>query len=277
MLHPWSGKASRGITGLCILLVASGLFLAPQPARADAPESTIAFVAVTDADLERFGTFPFDRKILAQVVHRVRAAQARAIVLKFFFNEDQASDRLLAAEAQALPTYFQMSLHGVRERPSDGRLEGVAERPNKTLLPSAAGTGFVNERTSQGNRIELEAYADGVHVKSLSLLGAELASGHRAEIGSGQLRLGQRAFPLDPKGRAHCPYAKAATPTPVSFSGILDAQSPLTERLRGKVVVIGYLAKDTPRTSLGPVRSLPIHEAYVRQVACLSQAPAKED
>ena len=264
---------------MCILLVAGGMLLTPRPAQASGPanESPLEFVAVTDADLERFGPFPFDRKILAQVVHRIRSAEARAVIVKFFLHEDRASDHLLADAARTIPTYFQMGLQDVRERASDGRLEGTAQRPNKTILPSAAGTGFVTERASTGDRIELEAHADGARVKSLSLLGAELASGHRAEITNGKLLLGKRSFPLDPKGRALCPYAKAATPTPISFSGILDAQPPLTARLRGKVVVIGYLAKDTPRISLGSGQSIPIHEAYVRQVACLSQGSRQED
>ena len=197
---------------MCILLAAGGMFLTPQPAQASAParESPLEFVAVTDADLERFGPFPFDRKILAQVVHRIRSAEARAVIVKFFLHEDRASDHLLEDAARTIPTYFQMGLQGVRERASDGRLEGTAQRPNRTILPSAAGTGFVTERASTGDRIELEAHADGARVKSLSLLGAELASGHRAEIANGKLLLGKRSFPPRPQRQGPLPLRKSS-------------------------------------------------------------------
>lgn len=270
------GKASQGIAGSFILLAICSMFLIPLTTQASAPGSKIEFVAVSDTDVERFGPFPFDRKILAQVVHRIGEAEARAIILKFFFHESRASDRLLAEEARKIPTYFQIGLKDMQERASDGRLEGTAEPPNKTLMPSAAGIGFVNERASLGDKVELEAYANGAHVKSLSLMGAELASGHRAEIANGQMLLAHQAFPVDKKGRALCKYAETTTPTPISFSDILDASAPLTERLRGKIVVIGYLAKDTPRISIGPNRNLPIHEAYVRQIVCLSQRSEKD-
>lgn len=270
------GKASRGFAEMFILLVICSMFLIPRPTHASAPGSKIEFVAVSDADVERFGTFPFDRKILAQVVHRIRGAEASAIILKFFFTEDQASNSLLAHEARQIPTYFQMGLKDIRERSSDGRLEGTAELPNKTLMPSAAGIGYVNERASLGDRVELEAYADGARVKSLSLIGAELASGHRAEIANGNMLLADRTFPVDKKGRAFCKYAETSTPAPISFSDILDASAPLTARLRGKVIVIGYLAKDTPRISIGPSQDIPIHEAYVRQIACLSHSAEKD-
>ncbi len=259
--------------------LASAAAAVPPPVAAGTPSPRLEFVAVRDADLQRFGKFPFDRKVLAGVVHQLRLAGAQAVVLKVFLDQPTASDEALAAEIRQMPTWLQSALVRVHTRPEDQLLEGDENAPVPVLRTAAAGTGMANARlVDTQDRIELGAFVGDRPVRSLVRATAELATGQSATLVGRSLALGHETWPLDEQGRAQCAYGQLPVVEPMSFGAALDGDAAALRRFKGKVVVVGYLASDSPTVTTAAGERVPAHRVFMQQAECLSragQAPKK--
>ena len=63
------------------------LFFMPFAWAAPIVPHPFALVMIDEASESRYGGFPVDRALVAQVVDKLATAGARAVVLKFFYDE----------------------------------------------------------------------------------------------------------------------------------------------------------------------------------------------
>lgn len=263
--------------GFVFFLLAVGVLASPSSALCASMERgrspAFEFVAVTDADIAHFGDFPFSRSISATVVQRLVQAGAKAIVYKFFVDERRDGDGQLAAGFSQIPTYLQMNLARVTEG-ADGLMHASAVGPHTALASVATQTGFVHQREAgMGEFVETQAQIDGRNIASLSLLAAQEIVGEKAVVTSSALGLGARKFSLNARSQAYCPYAHIPVPTAHPFRAVIDGSNGFLARFKDKVVVIGYMASNTPRVALGGEAPLPVHVVFLKQVACLVSTP----
>ena len=155
--------------GFVFFLLAVGVLASPSSALCASMERgrspAFEFVAVTDADIAHFGSFPFSRSISATVVQRLVQAGAKAIVYKFFVDERRDGDGQLAAGFSQIPTYLQMNLARVTEG-ADGLMHASAVGPHTALASVATQTGFVHQREAgMGEFVETQAQIDGRNLR----------------------------------------------------------------------------------------------------------------
>ena len=204
------------------------------------------------------------------MLNQVHKDGARAAVLKFFYDRPTPSDALLAQEMTGFPTLVQQGIK-VPPATSEGSAEfkGTSEALVSTIGDAAVGKGFVEVREMGGfDRIELSALIDGKPMPSLQLLAAERATGSQAEISKESISIAGHKLMLDGLGRAICPYRTIKLPDAVSLHSLLSGTEPAAQ-FKDKLVVIGYLASDTPTINYPHGRQMPIHEVFYQQVSCL--------
>lgn len=148
---------------------------------------TIAFVAVSDDDLRKFGSFPFDRRLTVELIESLKKAGASAIVMKFFFDTPTPSDERLSRSIASIPVLIQEELIVDKRSPEQETLPKLLRGRYKPAITSihkaASDIGFVNARLEfSHDRIEIQAQVNDRLSKSLVLLAAELATQSKATI-----------------------------------------------------------------------------------------------
>lgn len=251
-------------------------------------EDKTAFLVIDDDSLARLGPMPIDRVNYAQAISNARKAGAKAVVMKYFLDTEKSSDPLVQAAMLELPVLLQagfdkngklesfQALEKFTRNASDLRdishpyRTRALELPNPTLLGAGNALGFVEARLSkQHNKIESFAVLpNGKILPSLQLLLAETAIGTQAKVHGHVLSLGKTHFILDEEGRITCPYMRSPTPLAIPILQLLDDQLPVGS-LSGKVVVLAYMRRDTPKIRVSPSLEIPIHEYFYRQALCL--------
>ena len=85
------------------------LFFMPFAWAAPTAQHPFALVMIDQASESRYGGFPIDRALVAQVVDKLAAAGVRAVVLKFFYDlpSNSASDAALAAAISKIRVLLQ--------------------------------------------------------------------------------------------------------------------------------------------------------------------------
>ena len=244
---------------------------------APATEHPLVLVALDDASLQRLGTFAPDRRLMAQAIDQLTAAEAKVIALDILMPEparpDPTSDAVLAqamrASGRVLIPFVLPGEAGSPNDPASSALRAsaltqhsgeaaqryVALRPVRLIAPldsltaAAAGVGHVSEpRGADGSlRFDLPAltFDDEVY-PSMALRIAALAAdvawpSVNVRFGR-ELRLGAHHVPLDSFSRQWVNYyGPAGTIRTVSFVDVLDGKLPAGS-LRGAVVIVGASA-----------------------------------
>ncbi len=251
---------------------------------AQSVDSPFAVVFIDDRTEAQLGPFPYDRGVLAEGLERLRQAEAKGVVLKFFLDQRKSmtGDARLAAAIKSIPTALQARILDSEKKANElpqrfvisavdvTRGEYLSGRSGWLPLPefaaAAEAVGFVDQ--VDVSRVPLlESYQKRA-VKGLHLCALEMAFGERARIGvGGEVTLNGRKASLDRRRQAAVETPKALRLTPVSFVDLLRKDDAL-RRLKGKVVVLGYDGARMPQveTSSGKMKK---HRLFVAQLLAL--------
>lgn len=271
IIHPTTISV-RNLSGACF--VGGGLFLMAamhaafaQPAASVATSPAISVVSpfelvlIDSASEKQFGGFPIDRAIMAKAVIVLKQAGARAVVLKFFYDQpgqSPESDKALADAMSRIKTLLQARIDEaeLQANPLPARfITGAVTGNFKSSLTgtsgwvplapfaaAAADIGFV-DIASPDSVPMIESYQNKP-VKSLTLAALEIALGETAKIEGGtRITLGKRSVALTDDNQVSLKLASVALPDYVPLAVLLDGKinrAILEEKFRDKVVVIGY-------------------------------------
>ncbi|MEI6862333.1 MAG: CHASE2 domain-containing protein, partial [Verrucomicrobiota bacterium] len=221
--------------------------------------SDFAVVMVDDATERKLGAFPYDRAQYAKAIDACVRLEAKAVVLKFFFDQAKSpeGDAALATAMKKLPVAIQTRLEATegtaqmlapRFKFGDHRLP-AAERgdlgwmPLPALLDAAAALGFVD---FDGPTIPLVEEYRGASYRSLVLCCLELATGKpaRAEAG-GKIYVGDGWLPVDANNVWHGSLKAAEPVKTIAFADLLDGTVPAGS-IAGRVIILGWDSAKTP-------------------------------
>lgn len=261
-------------------ICATALFLAfATCAHAGEFSSAFAVVMIDDATESAIGPFPYDRSVMAKAVDQCAKAKAKAVALKFFFDQPKsaAGDLALVGSMKKIPVLIQARLEDIEgtTQPIPKRFRFAETRvpvavsgdkgwiPLPSFMDAAADLGFVDFASIT---IPLVEEYQGAAYKSFIVCCLELAAGGPAHIGPGsRVRIGSGSLPVN-ESNAYTATLKDLEPIkPISFARLLSGEVNPDE-LAGRVVIIGWDSSQTPTlpTPNGPV---PIHRFFVQ---CLS-------
>lgn len=220
---------------------------------ADSPFALVFIDAKTEQEL---GGFPLDRAMIAKGVRQLKSVGAKAVVLKFFFDQPRtaAGDTSLAEAISALPVALQARIDDTEVAPNKlparffveglnlGGSSVISGKSGWLPLPSladrAAAVGFVDVASTSRVPV-LESY-QGRLVKSLYLCALELAFDGQVHIEPGkELTLAGRKIRLDAANSVPAEFPRADTLEYVPFHELLSKPE-VVGKLKGKVVVLGY-------------------------------------
>jgi CHASE2 domain-containing sensor protein len=229
-----------------VLIMALAVSLSGRP---------VEIVMIDQAAEAELGKFPFDRGRIADAVTALQRAGARAVVLKFFFDQPRSAtgDRRLAdamrgpapvilqarlddaePKSNGLPDRFYLS--DFKVAPSAAIAGSKGWLPLPMLAERAAAVGFI-DRLNPAPIIEVH---QGKVVPSLYLVSVELMLGQKVNITPNQhIRVGERQLPLDGKNCVKLPWPRKDAIDYVPFMEIVRG-APSVARLKDKVVIIGY-------------------------------------
>ena len=256
------------------LLPAFGISAHAQ-ARAEAATHPFDLVLIDAASEKQLGGFPVDRKLVAQAVTALKAAGAKGVVLKFFYDQPAKlpeSDKALADAISSTKTLLQARIDeaefGSNPLPSRFAMDKVepnlksAFAGNNGWIPmpqfanAAHDIGFVDITTPE-NVPMVESYKN-TPVNSLTLAALELATDETGHIENGaRLTLGSKSVALTSDNQVALKLNTNEKLDYMSFSDVLEASSTTMSRFRGKVVVIAYdgTKMEMIQTSAGPIKA----------------------
>lgn len=229
-----------------MLLMAVAVSLSGRP---------VEIVMIDRAAEAELGKFPLDRAHIADAVAAIRRAGARAIVLKFFFDQPRsaAGDQKLAeAMRGGVPVILQARLDDAE--PKSNALPDRFYRSDLKVAPSAAiaGTKGWLPLPILAERAAAVGFIDGLNpapiievhqgkvVPSLYLVTVELMLGQKVAIAPNQhIRVGERRLPLDRENCVKLPWPRKDALDYVPFLDVLR-EAPAVARLKDKVVIVGY-------------------------------------
>jgi CHASE2 domain-containing sensor protein len=264
-----------------VICLFAACLLWPATTRADAAQDEFeqAFVfTFIDRQFEHdSGGPPFDRSLYAKAIDRCRELGAKGVVIKLFLDQARPGDGddLLAQAMRKIPVVLQARLEPQTGLPVEldhrfafeaGHLvtsisAGRGWMPLAALAAAAADVGFVDFADDQVPL--LETYREKTY-KSVIVCALELQSGKRSRATPrGELLIGKQALPVDRTYVQTVVRSEAMLPT-CSFADLLTGKiSP--ERIKGRVVILGYTGRDAPtiRTVSGEL------EAHVFFGQCL--------
>lgn len=268
-----------GIVSVPLALTVAGR---ENPVDKPAVEARTAFVVIDDASTAEIGPMPVDRSHIADAITALRDAGAKAVAIKFFYDTDKPSDTRLVEAMKRFPVLLQYSLDPSGTAPTPAGREDLrsshneilagraAMIPTRALREHMAGMGFVNEHNDEK--------ADGVVVigrspdgpaASLQLEILEQILGGRAKVHGDELLVHERHYKLDAKGRVSCNFLDTGRPKRIPIMDVLRHKVDPVD-VKDKVVVIGYVRKDTPVMKVSLFQTLPVHEYFYRQSLCLA-------
>lgn len=210
-----------------------------------APEN-ITIVAIDDRTVSEVGTYPLDRKTLAELVTGIREAGAAAIAIDILLSGEstETDDAALAATLESLPAVIAAAARVADAQQTASAVPVVRE----ALAPDprfaeAATVGLVNIVTDDGGtprHIPLLFLSGSGLQPSFGLKALELASGRTPSLTEEGVRIGDRVQPLDLGWHlALNYYGPAETVETISAARLLDGD-PVD--LRGRLAVLGVTA-----------------------------------
>jgi CHASE2 domain-containing sensor protein len=230
-------------------------------------------VLMDSATEKRLGSFPVDRKIIAQAISALKDAGVTGVVLQFFYDQpakDADSDTALADAIAQTKTLLQARM--------DDAEFGENPLPTRFHTTNIKGA-YKTDLTGSSGWIPLPAFAKGAHdigfvdikepdevpmvvkyqdhdVNSLALAVLELATGETAEVISGsRVKLGTKSLSVSADNQVSIRLDSDKVDY-TSFADVVDGKADMA-RFRGKVVVIGHegAKAETVKTSVGPIKA----------------------
>lgn len=239
-----------------------------------------AVVFIDQASEARFGSFPFDRSIIAQAIERSANAGAKGVVLKFFFNQHRSpsGDAALAKALSRLPVALQARIDDTEKaaNPLPERFS-LADRAVKSGVAGNAGWIPLAQFSEQAADVCFVDFASSPiplietyqnkPVKSLVLCAAELALGTKAAIRSSQaIFIGKSEIRVDAINRISVQFAPDRPIATLPFNDLFDGKLSPT-KLKNKVVIIGYDGTSIPR-----IGGVGIHRLFVQNLRAFYEA-----
>jgi hypothetical protein len=243
--------------------------------RADSAVHPFELVLIDAASEKQLGGFPVDRKLVAQAVTALKAAGAKGVVLKFFYDQPAKlpeSDKALADAISSTKTLLQARIDEAEFGPNPlpsrfamDKAEGNLKTPlagDNGWIPmpqfanAAHDIGFVDITTPE-NVPMVESYKN-TPVNSLTLAALELATDETGHIENGaRLTLGSKSVALTTDNQVALKLNTNEKLDYASFTDVLEASSATMSRFRGKVVVIAYdgAKMEMIQTSAGPIKA----------------------
>jgi signal transduction histidine kinase/CheY-like chemotaxis protein len=260
------------------------------------PSLPMDHVLVVDVDEEsirrlepEIGAWPYPRDVYARAARFLRDHGARAVVFDVLFAEPRQGDDALAAALDHRSVLAAAALSQAMDRPPEyierlrrGALSGASSKgplsvqtwPDLTLpvgrLTQSSGAtigviSIVADADGVVRRIPLLHRAYGEILPSLALAGLLAADpGAALEPSARELRLGARAWPLDPAGLAVLRYPSNAGAVPaIPFFQLLAADAGakgnahVGDLVRDRIVFIGSSSAVLGDFAYTPVGRLP--------------------
>jgi CHASE2 domain-containing sensor protein len=257
-----------------------------------AQETQNPFVAVfvDDKTEKTLGPFPYDRSQYAKALKALHQAGAKAVVLKFFLDQAKpgTGDDLLAAEMKGFRVLLQARLDPKEQKPNpppatsdrSALVQGNTGYllsgksgwiPLEKFSRNAADLGFVDIASANHIlNIPMVLLYQGLLQPSLELAAVEVAFGQRARVQIGNsMILAGHSLPMNEKGEIVVQLPAKDNLASISFLDVLQGSFD-PKRVQGKIVVLGFDAKETPTlpTTIGPLR---IHRLFFYSLENLYQ------
>ena len=260
------------------------------------PSLSMEHVLTVDVDEEsirrlepELGAWPYPRDVYARLARFLASHGARAIVFDILFSEPRQGDDALAGALDRRSVLAAAALSQATDRPPDyveqlkraALFESASKRatplqawpdltlPNAKLTQhSGAKIGVISvvaDADGLVRRLPLLHEAYGEVLPSLALAGLLAADpGATLEVSSTEIRLGNRAWPLDSAGRTVMRYTSNAGAVPVvPFFQLLAAEAGVEgnahvgDLVRDKIVFLGSSSAVLGDFAYTPVGRLP--------------------
>jgi adenylate cyclase len=280
-MQPISILLQRAVVAAVAMLSAALLPCAQARAQAHANPSAhpFALVMIDDATEAQYGRFPLSRDLTAKVVTKLTQGGARAVVLKFFYDEprDASVDGALASamarsvvilqaridEAITMPNAIAPRFAlGVPAGPTviEGKSGWI---PVPVLSNRAAAIGFAD--ATRTDRVPSFVRYQDRAMPSLTVATIAMALGGVTPViqPGKQIMFGNKTLPLDDGSQillTPSAFDDAERLGYLSFADVLS-DKPLPASLRGKVVVVGYHGSQMHRLSTN-AGSLKAHQVF---------------
>lgn len=246
---------------------------------------SLVLVLIDDLSLRRLGRFPFDRKVYANLLDRLKEAGASVVAFDILFVEPTPSDEILARAMKKFgKVVLSVNLSGEGEIEVENRFSLAAKfslpikaprlvLPPKNLLSACFGIGFVHPFPDKDGvcrtlPLAVEIEVSRIAIPSLSLAAAMAFSGapklspNSISWGKQKLKLGEDwDIPVLP------PFSPSQVGfKSLSFAKVLDGNFD-PELVKGKLVLVGFAASslaDRLPTSSDPLAfGVEIHAAVI--------------
>lgn len=222
----------------------------------DASHSPVTLVAIDSPSLQKLGRWPWDRRIHARLVRRLKAAGARVIAFDVFFGQhaqnDPAQDEVFALACKeagnvVLGSYLADPLGGRQARP-------VALEPIPCLRDAAAGLGLLYHPFDEDGAIRRaqpliklgKRFHPSLDLTCL-LLHLNIPFEGVETVGREAIRIPRKGFgdlrmPLDEETATPIDFRGAGgTFRRISYQKALD--EPLPPEIREGIVLVGHVDK----------------------------------
>jgi len=237
---------------------------------AESPFVVIMYDSLTEKNI---GAFPPNRRIWVDTINRLKEYNAKAIVLKFFFDLPKPEDELLSKSISSIPTFLQACIN--ENEPSNNRLnsrfavitdinyQNVISGnkgwvPVPVLSQNAYDIGFVDLRNA--NEIPILEKYNNHYVKSLyfSVLQYMLPE---LKLGNNALINKNKRIVLNKYLEMHVNYPKSDS---IKYVSLYDVLNNKTEKylFNNKIVIIGYDGINSQKTTLS-TGQVNVHRAFV--------------
>lgn len=268
------------------MIILSQLLLVLVGATNAAPVKDPLVAVFVDAKTEaKLGAFPYDRKVYADAIGKLKDAGARAVVVKFFLDQakTEAGDAALEAALKSVPCFLQARIDDTEKSPNElparfavaqasGSFAGVPTGrsgwiPIKRFADAAAGVGFVDLRSAdEPFAIPLVERYRGAVVPSLYLSVLQRVFGGDLSATDAAVTIGKRTVRVDGHGEV---AVKRAAPGPevVSLLDLLEGRAD-PKLFAGRIVELGYDGDKQPQFKT-PRGTLNAHRLFFYALADL--------
>lgn len=241
-----------------VVLVIFSLFVIISQISAETPFVVIMYDSLTEKNI---GDFPPNRKIWADTINRLKECNAKAIVLKFFFDLPKAEDELLGKSISNIPTFLQACIN--ENEPSNNQLDSrFITKPdynykniisgNKGWLPvtvlsqNAYDIGFVDLRNV--NEIPILEKYDNHYVKSLYFSVLQYVFPDLRLVNNSLIYKNKRIV-LNKYLEMHVSYPKNDNLNYISLYEVLNKKIEKST-FNNKIVIIGYDGINSPSLTI---------------------------
>lgn len=207
-------------------------------------DPSIGIIAIDEKSIAELGRYPWARNQYAQLLDKLKAAQAKAVLFDAFFpdREDIVNDQAFAA---AMKRSGNVVLAKTYEFDKQDNVIGVTQSIPE-LERAAAGVGHINlfpEEDGVNRRAPILIESDGKSNPSFGLMAAMIALGEKDFVADDfGLLLGDRHIPLGERSSVWVNYMGPPGSYPrYSFVDVVNGRIP-PEQLKGKVLFVGATA-----------------------------------